>query len=437
MSLKEKDDHPRLQVALDLMNLKRALRIGREAVDGGVDWVEAGTPLIKSEGMNAIRRLNEEFPQKKIIADMKTMDVGGVEVEMAAKAGADVIGILGAGDDETFKEGIRSAGNYDAEILADLISVKDQVKRAKEVTELGVDYVGVHVGVDAQMKGMDPGELVEKVSEATSLPLAVAGGLNSETAPKMVEKGADIIIVGGAIIKAKDVKKSAEDLKRAITEGVSIESEVKQKRTPEEIEETFREVSTPNISDAMHREPCMKGIGPICAENEKIVGRAFTVRTVDGDWAKPVEAIEEADEGDVIVIDAGGGKTAVWGELASWSSEQEGIEAVVIDGAVRDVDDIRELGFPVFARHAASDAGDPKGYGALEDEIICGGREVKPGDWIVGDDSGVMVVPKEEALQIANRALDVMERENRIREEIKEGRTLSVVMELEKWEKQK
>jgi len=429
------EDFPKLQVALDLMNLKRAVRIAKYAVEGGVDWIEIGTPLIKSEGMAAIRKLRDEFPEKTLVADMKTMDVGGVEVEMAAKAGADVIGVLGAADDETLKEGIRAARNYDSEVLADLIRVEDQVKRAEEVTELGADYIGVHIGIDAQMKGEDPAELVEKVSKATTLPVAVAGGLNSESAPEMVKRGAKIIIVGGAIIKAKDVTKAAEDIKRAIKEGVSIRSEVKKKRGPAEVREVFQEVSTPNISDAMHREPCMKGIKPMTTSGKKIVGKALTVKTVDGDWAKPVEAIDEADEDQIIVIDADSGRTAVWGELASWSCQQKGVQGVVIDGAVRDVGDIREIEFPVFARYRASNAGEPKGYGALEDDIICGGRRVRTGDWIIGDDSGVMVVPKEEAVQIANRALDVMEKENRVREEIKEGRTLSVVMELGKWEK--
>ncbi|MFP4002078.1 MAG: 3-hexulose-6-phosphate synthase [Thermoplasmata archaeon] len=429
------EDFPKLQVALDLMNLKRAVRIARDAVEGGVDIIEVGTPLIKSEGMDAVRKLREEFPDKTIVADMKTMDVGGVEVEMAAKAGADIIGVLGAADDETLKEGIRAARNYDSEVFADLIRVEDQVKRAEEVTEVGADYIGVHIGIDAQMKGEDPADLVEKISEATTLPVAVAGGLNSETAPEMVEKGAKIIIVGGAIIKAKDVKQAAEDVKRAIQEGISIESEVKKKRGPAEIREVFEKVSTPNISDAMHREPCMKGIKPKTTSGKKVVGKALTVKTVDGDWAKPVEAIDEADENQVIVIDADSGKTAVWGELASWSCQQKGVEGVVIDGAVRDVDDIRDLGFPVFARYTASNAGEPKGYGAIKDDIVCGGRKVRTGDWIVGDDSGVMVIPKEEAVQIANRSLDVMEKENRVREEIKEGRTLSVVMELGRWEK--
>ncbi|MGM0405065.1 MAG: 3-hexulose-6-phosphate synthase [Thermoplasmatota archaeon] len=426
----------KLQVALDLMNLRRAVKIAKQAVEGGVDWIEAGTPLIKSEGMEAVRRLRKEFPDKKIFADMKTMDVGGVEVEMASKAGADIIGILGASDDETIKESVRSARNYDTEIMVDLIQVPNKVERAREVCKLGIDYLGVHVGVDAQMKGADPLELVERVSSVSTVPIAAAGGITSEDASEVVEHGADIIIVGGAITKSKDVSESARNIKKAITEGISVKSEVSKKFGPEKIRAVFEKVSTPNISDAMHRKPSMEGIVPMTTEGRKIVGEAFTVKTVDGDWAKPVEAIQEAEEGMVIVIDADSGKNAVWGELASWSCYSKGISGVVIDGALRDVDDIEELGFPVFARYRASNAGEPKGYGGLRNDIICGGRKVRTGDWIIGDDSGVMVVPKEEAVQIANRALDVMEKENRIREEIKEGDTLSVVMELQKWEKQ-
>ncbi len=425
----------KLQVALDLMNLKRALGIAKSAVKGGADWLEAGTPLIKSEGMDAVRKLREEFPNNKIVADMKTMDVGGVEVEMAAKAGADIIGILGAADDETIKEAVKVARNYDAEIIVDMIRVEDQVERTKEVCRLGTDYIGVHVGIDAQMKGEDPIELVKKVSKASTVPIAAAGGINSETAPKIVEGGASIVIVGGAIIKAKDVTKAAQNIKKSIKENISIESEVSKKFGTEEIKKAFEKVSTPNISDAMHREPCMEGIKQKTSHGSNIIGRAFTVKTVDGDWAKPVEAIDEAEEGEIIVIDADAGNTAVWGELASWSCKRKGIPGIVIDGAVRDVDEIREIDFPVFARYASSNAGEPKGYGGLNVDINCGGRRVRPGDWIIGDDSGVMVVPKEEALQIANRSLDVMEKENRIREEIKEGSTLSVVMELQKWEK--
>jgi 3-hexulose-6-phosphate synthase/6-phospho-3-hexuloisomerase len=179
----------------------------------------------------------------------------------------------------------------------------------------------------------------------------------------------------------------------------------------------------------------MKGIHPRITHGVKMVGRALTVHTVNGDWAKPVEAIDKARPGDVIVVDACGGEIAVWGELASWSCRTKGVAGVVIDGAARDIDSIIEMGFPCFSRHVASNAGEPKGYGGIGHEIVCGGVPVRTGDWIIGDESGVVVIPQENAVEVANRSLDVMERENRLREEIKKGSTLSSCMKLEKWEK--
>ncbi|HLB67475.1 MAG TPA: bifunctional hexulose-6-phosphate synthase/ribonuclease regulator, partial [Thermoplasmata archaeon] len=101
----------------------------------------------------------------------------------------------------------------------------------------------------------------------------------------------------------------------------------------------------------------------------------------------------------------------------------------------RDIDTILEIKFPCFARHIVPHAGEPKGHGDIGGEIECGGQFVRTGDWIVGDESGVVVVPQEQAVEMANRALDVLERENRLREEIRRGGTLSSVLELEKWEK--
>src|SRR6266513_3165463 len=128
-----------LQVALDVYNLHRALELGAEAVAGGADWVEAGTPLIKSEGLNAVRELKKAFPDKAIVADMKIMDTGGMETEMAIKAGASIVTVLGA------------------------------------------SFIGLHVGIDEQMQGRSPVQMVRDVRAATSLPIAVAGGLTSET----------------------------------------------------------------------------------------------------------------------------------------------------------------------------------------------------------------------------------------------------------------
>lgn len=426
---------PVIQVALDLVLGDRAMQIADEAVRGGAEWIEAGTPLIKSEGVEIIRKLKKAFPRNTIVADMKTIDVGGAEVEMAAKAGADVVVVLGLSSDPTITEAVLSARQYGAKVMVDLFNVQDKAARAKRAEEMGASYVCVHVGVDEQMVGGSPLAELKGVAEAVGIPVAAAGGINSESAPDVLAAGASIVIVGGAIIKARDVTAATAAVKTALTERRAVRTELFKKYSADRLREAFSKVSSPNVTDAQHKMGAMKGIVARTGRNVKMVGRALTVQTVNGDWAKPVEAIDRASEGDVIVVDACGGEIAVWGELASWSCKTKGVAGVVIDGAARDIDAIIDMGFPCFSRYTASNAGEPKGYGGIGHEVVCGGVTVRTGDWVIGDESGVVVVPQEHALEVANRAVDVMERENRVREEIQRGGTLSSVMKLEKWEK--
>jgi 3-hexulose-6-phosphate synthase/6-phospho-3-hexuloisomerase len=428
------EKRPILQVALDLLDNHRALQIATEAVEGGVDWLEAGTALIKSEGMNAVRELRKQFPAHTIVADMKTMDVGAFEVEIASKAGANIVIIMGVSDDGTVLEAIRAGQQYGVKIMVDMMSVSDKPARAKQLQEMGADYLCIHVGIDEQMTGGNPTAELKDVAAAVEIDVAAAGGLNSETVIGAMDAGAKIIIVGGAITKAQKVAEATGTMIKAMENYEPIKTELFKKYGEEQIYEAFMKVSSPNIADAMHKKGAMVGIKPL-RSGYKLVGRAVTVRTADGDWAKPVEAIDRAKKGEIIVINSGSGHIAVWGELASWSCIQKGIAGIVIDGAVRDVDDIKKMELPVFSRHTAPNAGEPKGFGEIGAEITCGGICVKNGDWIVGDDSGVMVIPYERAREICNRSLDVHERENRIREEIQRGSTLSKVMKLEKWEK--
>jgi 3-hexulose-6-phosphate synthase/6-phospho-3-hexuloisomerase len=417
------------------MQLNRAVVIAHEAVDGGADWVEVGTPLIKSEGAEAVRTLRREFPGKKIIADTKTMDVGGVEVEIMAKAGANIITVLGLSEDSTIEEAVMAGRKYGAEVMVDMINVPDKLQRSIEVEKLGVAYICLHMGIDTQMKGEEPPiDILRKVVEAVSIPIAVAGGITAESVGQYVEAGATDIIVGGAIIKTGNIKEAAENVKKAMA-GAKIDTGISKKYTEDQLFEAFSKVSTCNISDAFHKQGVMIGILPQSLQHrQRMVGRALTVQTTNGDWAKPVEAIDHVKKGDVIVVDVGGAPVAVWGELATCSAMVMGAAGIVIDGAIRDIDDIRDLKFPAFSRTVAPCAGEPKGYGGIGIEVTVGGQKVRTGDWIIGDESGIVVVPKEMAVEVANRSLDVHERENRTREEIKRGSTLSKVNELSKWE---
>ena len=429
-------ERPVLQVALDFENLARAKLAAQEAAEGGADWIEAGTPLIKSEGLNAVRELKRAFPRHRIVADMKVMDTGAFEVEIAAKAGADLVTVLGAADDETIADAVRGGEKYGAEIVVDLLGVPDLAARAKRVAELGAAAVCLHVGIDMQMAGRTPFVELEALARASPVPVAVAGGLTSESVAAAVRAGASILIVGGAITKSPDVRGATEAIRRAITTREPVPTEQFRRYGGEQLREAFLKVSTPNLSDAMQRKGALHGLTPHLARvDQRMAGPAITVVSRDGDWAKPVEAIDRAGAGDVIVIDSGGQQTAVWGELATWSAHGRGIAGVVIDGAVRDLDAILAIGFPVFARHVSPNAGEPKGHGEIGVEVTVGGQRVRPGDWVVGDRSGLVVVPRERAAEIANRALDVLEHENRVREEIRRGSTLGQVQDLERWER--
>jgi len=425
---------PILQVALDFVNLKRAIKVVKESVAGGADWIEVGTPLIKSEGLDSVKEIRRKFPKHKIVADMKTIDTGRYEVEAAAKAGADVVILLGIADDSTIREAIEAGRNYGCEIMIDLMNIDNMKERAIQLAGIGVDYLCVHVSIDQQMSGRDPVKELKNISNSVGIPVALAGGINSETAPKAIKAGASIIIVGGAITKAANAKKASQQIKRSM-KGIKIRSELYKKYL--DPEKVFRKVSTANISDAMHRSGDLEGILAVAGirAGDRMVGGVVTVRTYPGDWAKPVEAIDIARKGDVIVIDAGGLGKAVWGELASESCKRKGIAGVVINGASRDTEDIDKIGFPVFAKNKRPTAGEPKGFGEINVPIKISGVEIKPGDYIVGDSDGVVVIPKERAIEVANRAMDVFEKENRIREEIRKGGTLSSVMEIKRWER--
>ena len=424
----------KLQVALDFVELPRAMAVAEAAVAGGADYLEAGTPLIKSEGLDAVRHLREKFPDRTIIADMKTMDAGRIEAEAAAKAGASVMTVLGAASAGTIRECVEAGRHYGIAVAVDLVGVDDSVALAREVAEMGVDWLDVHCAIDAQMRAADPLALLKELRGVTDLTLAVAGGLNSETVAPAAEAGADVVIVGGAITKAADVRQATADIRRAIDTRQAVGTELFKRAGDEDLRRVFETVRTANVSMAMHNKPSLPGLRPVIA-GASVCGPAVTVRTLPGDFSKPVIAIDEASPGDIIVVDACGLPPAIWGELASESAKNKGLAGLVVHGAVRDISDIRRLQFPVWTKLITAHAGEPKGFGEINQPITIASQPIAPGDWIVADDDGVMVVPRRQAAEVANRAADVLEAENRVRQEIRDSNsTLAKVANLERWE---
>ena len=288
-----------LQLALDHENLERALTVAREAMAGGVDWLEAGTPLIKSEGLESVRVLRREFPSATIVADMKIADAGRLETECASKAGADVVHVLGTASDATIMECLEAAQRYEARIIVDLLGLGDadaMAARAREVAALGVQGVCVHTPIDVQMQGGRPFEQLTAVAAVVDIPVSVAGGIHAGNAAEAVAAGASVVIVGGAITKAADAQAATASLKEVLATGKGKATDFFARCDESGIAEVLGKASCADLADAMHNTGVLAGIRPI-VPGLKMVGRALTVWTYPGDWSKPVQAIDRAEAG--------------------------------------------------------------------------------------------------------------------------------------------
>ena len=211
---------PRLQVALDLTDLAKALTIARKAWDGGVDIVEAGTILIKSAGMRAVKELRRSLPDAVIYADLKTLDTGYLETKLALEAGADIVGVSALAGDETLLDAVEAAKESGCAVCADLMWVKDPLARFRDVARLGCQLACFHVSVDTQRHlGKTAVELMRYVADAVSLGscvVAVAGGIDARQAMTYAKLGAKLIIVGSAIVKADDPRRATEEIRGVI-----------------------------------------------------------------------------------------------------------------------------------------------------------------------------------------------------------------------------
>ena len=204
-----------LQVAIDFLTTEDALALAAK-VAGSVDIIELGTPLIKAAGLSVVTAMKDAHPDKIVFADLKTMDAGELEADIAFTAGADLVTILGVAGDSTIAGAVKAARAHGKGIVVDLIGVKDKAARAKEVTALGATFVEMHAGLDEQVEaGFTFGTLLEAGS-TSGVPFSVAGGVTIATIGAVQEAGARVAVAGAAIYGAADPAAAAAELRAAI-----------------------------------------------------------------------------------------------------------------------------------------------------------------------------------------------------------------------------
>lgn len=208
-----------LQLALDFVRLDEALSVARKAAEH-VDLIEAGTPLIKACGLEAVRRLKRMFPHKGVVADMKTMDTGFLEADLAYRAGADVVTVLGAAARETIAGAAEAACRSARAVVVDSIGVDDMDGLLRKIDGLKVDWLLIHTGIDQQTAGVTPFAHFGRVAKQTFHPrLGVVGGLDAESIRKLKRyPKVELVVVGGAIAQADDPGGAAAAVRGALDE---------------------------------------------------------------------------------------------------------------------------------------------------------------------------------------------------------------------------
>ncbi len=221
---------PIVQISLDLTNIEEALETAAMALRAGVDWLEAGTPLILAEGLNCVRELRKQFPGTPIVADLKTMDGGYLEAEMMAKAGATHVVVMSRAHTETIHCVVKAGKDHGVKVMGDNLA-DDMVSAAKKLEDLGCDYVVHHVGYD-ERRGIaargermpSPLDQLKEVVQAISIPVQAVGGLSLEQAIRTPEYGAPLVVLGAPLTIDADSFKTAtgnlEDSLRLICEKV-------------------------------------------------------------------------------------------------------------------------------------------------------------------------------------------------------------------------
>jgi 3-hexulose-6-phosphate synthase len=220
-----------IQISLDFTNITEALEVARKAVRAGVDWLEAGTPLILAEGLNAVRALRQEFPHP-IVADLKTMDGGYLEAEMMAKAGATHVVVMARAHAATVKAVVQAGRDYGVKVMADDLACDDKPAAVRRLEELGADFIVHHIGFDERRdadvirsrggRAPSPLDELEAVVAAVHIPVQAVGGLSMAQTGELAKYGVHHLVLGAPLVVDADAFEApAHDVEAVLREVVA------------------------------------------------------------------------------------------------------------------------------------------------------------------------------------------------------------------------
>lgn len=399
---------PKLSVSLEFLHLENAIFCAEQSVSAGVDIIEVGSTLLKSTGLTSIKVLRERFPEVTLVADMKVQSNVASEIKAIAGAGANSITISGNVSSKVWQQSLDVAKEHEVDVILDF---RDLVRPQQ--------YIDEHIpeGFHSIMLSLDKSSfaLLQKTTSLLSTPVGVQGIEEEDAIVEAISLGASTIGIRFCDTKEKSIQEAVKSISAILSNAKRTFPKDPISLHEEQLLQLLEQVSPSDFCEVSERPCFLENVYPV-QKYTKVAGKAATLKVWPGAEMAVIDFLMKMEPHCILVIDAGGRGSAVWGQMATEIAIKKELVGVVVYGSIKDVNKIREKGLPCYTSSITPIIAKNQDSSFSENcPLKIGEVFIKPGDWLIGDDTGIISISKEhiffktdEALKRYNERMEII-----------------------------
>lgn len=406
----------RLQVNLEFLHLENALFCAEQCILAGVDTIEIGTTLLKNSGLNSVRILRDRFPEVFLIVDMKSTENVVEEVNAAATAGASCVTISGAIPLHLWERAIEAGKEKGVKVILDFRGLSEiGHKLAQGVPEVDMVFISLEGDEDKPFYSLQ--EIISLVGQT---PLGITGLSSEEEVSQAISLGISTLIARFSDSSGKDCQEAVKNLQVVLANCEKAFPLNPVSVNEESLRKMLDNLMPADICDAVEHSVYLDRVYPI-HKYTKLVGKVNTLKVWPGAHIEVLEFLLEVEPGSILVIDSGGQGSAVWGQVATEIALKRGLAGVVVYGSITDINKIRDRGFPCYTTALTSAVTSHRGMVLKNKPLQIGNVWIRPGDWLLGDDTGVVCLSASHLFSIIPKALALSEEKMKLVSQIEKA----------------
>jgi len=389
---------PKLSVSLEFLHLENAIFCAEQSVSAGVDIIEVGSTLLKSTGLTSIKVLRERFPDVTLVADMKVQCNVKSEIKAVADAGANSVTISGNVSSEIWQQSLEVAKEQGVGVILDF----RDIARPQQLINRGIPEGFQTIMLSIKEPSF---ALLQKTTSALTTPVGVQGVEEEDAIVESISLGASTIGIRFSDAKEKSIQDAVKSILKILSNAKRTFPKDPMALHEEQLLQLLEQVSPSDFCEVSERPCFLENVYPV-QKYTKIAGKAATLKVWPGAEMAVLDFLMKMESRCVLVIDAGGRGAAVWGQMATEIAIKKELVGVVVYGSIKDVNKIREKGLPCYTSSITPIIAKDQDSSFSENcPLKIGEVFVKPGDWIVGDDTGIISISQDEIFFKTNEAL--------------------------------